>query len=265
MKQNKYDDPAFFAAYRDMQRSREGLEAAGEWPAFRTMLPPFRDKRVLDLGCGFGWHCRYARAEGARSVVGVDLSERMLAQARVLGTDPAVRYENAAIEDLAFPDGSFDVVLSSLALHYVADVRSVCVKVYRWLTPGGAFVFSVEHPIFTARAAQDWHYGADGERLHWPVDDYQHEGLRRTSWLAENVAKYHRTIAGYLNPLLECGFILRRIEEPVPAAETRARDLARDPALKDEWRRPMFLLARADRPEHEHGKYAIAFHGGWAY
>ncbi len=55
MKQNKYDDPAFFANYRQMARSIGGLDEAGEWPAFRALLPTLRDKTVLDLGCGFGW------------------------------------------------------------------------------------------------------------------------------------------------------------------------------------------------------------------
>ena len=73
MKQNKYDDPAFFANYSQMARSIGGLDAAGEWPAFRALLPTLRDKTVLDLGCGFGWHCRYAREQQARAVVGVDL------------------------------------------------------------------------------------------------------------------------------------------------------------------------------------------------
>mgnify|MGYP002317630958 CR=1 FL=1 len=73
MKENKYDDPIFFDKYSRMPRSKEGLDAAGEWHVLRRMLPPFEGKRVLDLGCGFGWHCRYAAEQGATSVVGVDL------------------------------------------------------------------------------------------------------------------------------------------------------------------------------------------------
>jgi hypothetical protein len=72
MKQNKYDDPAFFANYSQMARSIGGLEAAGEWPAFRELLPTLADKNVLDLGCGFGWHCRYARQQQARNEIILD-------------------------------------------------------------------------------------------------------------------------------------------------------------------------------------------------
>ena len=81
MKENKYDDPEFFDAYARMDRSERGLEAAGEWPALRRLLPDLRGRVVLDLGCGYGWHCRYALESGATSVTGVDISERMIARA----------------------------------------------------------------------------------------------------------------------------------------------------------------------------------------
>ena len=65
MKENKYDDPQFFEKYSHMARSEQGLEGAGEWYALQKMLPDFSGKRVLDLGCGYGWHCRYAARQGA--------------------------------------------------------------------------------------------------------------------------------------------------------------------------------------------------------
>jgi SAM-dependent methyltransferase len=196
---------------------------------------------VLDLGCGFGWHCRYAREQQARSVVGVDLSERMLARARETTDDPGVEYRRSAIQDIDFPADDFDIVISSLALHYVERFDLVCRRVHRCLTAGGAFVLSVEHPIFTARAAQDWHHGPDGERLHWPVDDYQQEGLRHARWMGDVVVKYHRTIATYVNTLIASGFRVTKLLEPEPPAEM----LISRPDWKDERRRPIFLLIAA--------------------
>ena len=90
MKQDIYDDKGFFLQYSKMRRSTGGLDSAEEWPAFRALLPDLMDKYVLDLGCGFGWHCRYARQQKARSVIGVDLSEQMLAQAKALTNDLGV-------------------------------------------------------------------------------------------------------------------------------------------------------------------------------
>lgn len=241
MKQNKYDDSAFFDSYSQMARSIGGLDAAGEWPAFRQMLPPLRDKNVLDLGCGYGWHCRYARTQQARSVVGVDISEKMIARARESTNDPAIEYRQLAIEDIDFPAETFDVVISSLAFHYVESFDIVCKKVYHCLVPEGVFVFSVEHPIFTALPAQDWYYGQHGERLHWPVDRYQDEGMRQARFLGHDVVKYHRTVATYLNTLLATGFTITRLSEPQPTQEM----LNSRPDMQDETRRPMFLLIAA--------------------
>ena len=82
MKENKYDNDEFFAQYSKFPRSVDGLTAAGEWHELRKMLPDFAGKRVLDIGCGFGWHCMYAAEHGAASVIGTDISEKMLAVAR---------------------------------------------------------------------------------------------------------------------------------------------------------------------------------------
>jgi SAM-dependent methyltransferase len=241
MKQNKYDDPLFFEKYGKMARSVGGLEAAGEWPAFRSLLPDMKNKRVLDLGCGFGWHCRYARESGAQHILGIDLSKNMLERARALTDDVSLEYRQSAIEDLQFAPGQFDAVISSLALHYVEYFDAVCQNVFRWLTERGTFVFSVEHPVFTSRAAQYWHLGPSGERLHWPVDDYYEEGIRHTHWLADDVVKYHRTVTSYVNGLIESGFQIAKIEEPTFTRES----VEGHPESVDERRRPMFLLLSA--------------------
>jgi SAM-dependent methyltransferase len=241
MKQNKYDDPDFFDAYSQMPRSISGLDAAHEWKFFRAMLPNLHGKRVLDLGCGFGWHCRYVREQGGQSVVGVDLSEKMLERARAATDDPGVTYLRMAIEDIDFEEGVFDVAISSLALHYVERFDLVCDTVARSLTGGGAFVFSVEHPIFTAAPSQQWCAGPNGERRHWPVDGYQEEGRRVTQWLAPDVVKYHRTFATYINTLIDAGFRIAGVSEAPVSAET----IVEKPEWKDDSRRPTFFLISA--------------------
>ncbi|MED4753060.1 class I SAM-dependent methyltransferase [Brevibacillus choshinensis] len=242
MKQNKYDDTEFFSAYQKMSRSIKGLEAAGEWHVFRSLLPDLRYKHVLDLGCGYGWHCRYVREQQASSVVGVDLSEKMLQKAREQTHDPAITYMQMAVEDIAFANDQFDVVISSLAFHYIESFGELCQKIYDCLKPGGTFLFSVEHPIFTSRKEQDWFVDEEGNRLHWPVDNYQAEGMRVTSFLAENVIKFHRTIATYMNDVIQAGFVIKVVKEPMPPEE-----MVGDDWMKDENRRPMFLMLSAEK------------------
>jgi SAM-dependent methyltransferase len=197
--QNVYDDPQFFAGYSRLPRSEAGLAAVYEWPAFQRLLPAsLQGLRVLDLGCGFGYFAREARTRGARQVVAVDLSERMLEAARAATHDDAILYIRAALEDHVPGTAAFDLVVSSLALHYIADYAALVSKVAAGLVPGGRFAFSVEHPIFTAHGSADWHFDANGARLHWPVDRYRDEGERRTHWFVDGVVKYHRTVETYV-------------------------------------------------------------------
>ncbi|WP_019537630.1 class I SAM-dependent methyltransferase [Paenibacillus ginsengihumi] len=241
MKQNKYDDDVFFNKYSNMNRSKNGLEGAGEWHELKKMMPNFKDKRVLDLGCGFGWHCRYAVENGARSVIGIDISQKMLSEAKSKTKYGNIEYICMPIEDIDFPEESFDVVISSLALHYVKSLEDVLVRVYKCLSKGGDFVFSVEHPIFTAQGPQDWYYDGKGNILHWPVDHYFTEGIRNAKFLGEEVIKYHRTLTTYLNSLIKLGFEITGVVEPKPAENM----LNTVPGMLDELRRPMMLLVSA--------------------
>src|SRR5476649_1326315 len=110
MTQNIYDDEAFFAGYSRLGRSVEGLDGAPEWPALRAVLPDLRGLRVLDLGCGFGWFCRWARQNGAAQILGIDVSEKMLARSRATTEDAAITYTRADMECLELSAVSFDLV-----------------------------------------------------------------------------------------------------------------------------------------------------------
>lgn len=238
MKQNKYDDSIFFDKYSKMERSKNGLESAGEWHELKKMLPDFQGKRVLDLGCGFGWHCRFAIENGAKSVVGVDISQKMLNEAKNKTKSEDIKYICMPIEDIDFPDNSFDVVISSLAFHYVQSFEDILSKVSKCLSSGGDFIFSVEHPIFTAQGTQDWYYDNEGNIIHWPVDKYFTEGLRRANFLGEDVVKYHKTMTTYVNSLIKSGFEITGLVEPMPEENL----LHTVPGMLDELRRPMMLL-----------------------
>lgn len=240
MKQNKYDDKAFFEKYSQMDRSVKGLEAAGEWKTLEKMLPDFNDKRVLDLGCGFGWHCQYAIEHGAKDVLGIDISEKMLFEARKR-TNNKIKYFRIPIEDIDFPEDSFDAVISSLAFHYLVSFEDVVKKVKDLLVVGGDFVFSVEHPIFTAYGSQDWYYNESGDILHFPVDNYFFEEERKAIFLGKEVIKYHKTLTTYLNGLIKGGFEITGIVEPQPS-----EDLIKTiESMKNELRRPMMLIVSA--------------------
>ncbi|TVY43343.1 Uncharacterized protein LOCC1_G004605 [Lachnellula occidentalis] len=243
MAQNIYDDSAFFEEYIEVPRQVQGLDAAPEWPTLRAMIPDLHGSRFLDLGCGFGWTCRWARENGAQAAHGIDLSQNMLSKAKDFPEDPAITYLQADLDNVKLQALSFDVAFSSLALHYLKNLPELVAQVYQSLTQGGTFVFSTEHPIWTAPRNPDWILDAEGRNV-WPLDRYLSEGPRITNWMAEGVIKQHRTIATYITILLQTGFVLSAIDEWGPAPQqieefpdwVKARD------------RPPFLLMKVVKP-----------------
>lgn len=237
---NEYDNFEFFNKYKDMKRSIDGLEAAGEWHEFRKMLPDIREKNILDLGCGFGWHCRYFVDEGAKFVIGVDLSKNMLDVAKQKTNAQLIEYLNMPIEDFDYQENFFDIVISSLVFHYIEDFDSIIKKIKKYLKSDGLLIFSVEHPIFTSIDKQDWYYDELGNPIHWPIDYYFDEGIRKTIFLEKRVIKYHRTLTTYINTLILNEFDIVKLVEPIPPEH-----LIED--MKDEIRRPMMLLIKCKK------------------
>ncbi|CAO3654455.1 unnamed protein product [Mucor hiemalis] len=217
---SEYDDNKdFFKKYSEINRSKEGLKGASEWHELKNMLPDFHGKRVLDLGCGYGWHCKYASENGASSVTGVDISAKMIEQANKRNNDPHVEYHVKRMEDVDYPADSFDVVISSLAIHYLESFDVV-----------------LENPIFTAYGTGDWYRDDKGNPIHWPVDHYFDEGARNADFLGEKVKKYHKTLGTYINTLIQNGFNISKVSEPIPDQDILGKD------LQNEQRRPMMLI-----------------------
>lgn len=155
---NEYDNEKFFEEYAKMSRSKEGLKAAGEWHQLKPLFPSLEGKSVLDLGCGYGWHCKFAEEQGATKILGIDLSKKMIEEAQKRNSGNQIEYRISGLEEYDYPENEWDCVISNLALHYIEDIVEIFQKVYRTLKPGGIFLFNIEHPVFTAGVGQDWIY-----------------------------------------------------------------------------------------------------------
>lgn len=236
----EYDNDSFFSQYAQMPRSKQGLEAAGEWHQLKPLFPPLAGKSVLDLGCGYGWHCKYAETQGATEILGVDVSQKMIAEAQARNSGGKISYRVCGMEQYAYPENRWDCVVSNLALHYIKNLEPIFKKVYETLKPGGVFLFNIEHPVFTAGVQQEWIYTEDGKPKYWPVDGYFIPGERKTHFLGCDVIKYHHTLTQILMGLRHAGFVLDTVEEAQPPQE-----MLHLPGMTDELRRPMMLLVKA--------------------
>ena len=241
-RQNIYDNEEFFEGYKKLRERKVNANNLFEIPVLTSMLPDLNGKRILDLGCGFGEHCMEYVRKGAVRVVGIDISEKMLEVARKENADPKIEYINMPMEDIGKLKEQFDVAISSLAFHYVENFASVVADISKHLVSGGVFVFSQENPINTCHAGGDrWTRDENGNKLYVNLKNYSVEGKRESTWFVDNVVKYHRRFSTVVNNLADAGFIIEKMEEPLPDEEL----LKKYPEYEDLFHKPDFLIVRA--------------------
>jgi demethylmenaquinone methyltransferase/2-methoxy-6-polyprenyl-1,4-benzoquinol methylase len=105
-------------------------------------LPPLGRPRCLDIACGTGDLCeRLAAKYPDAEIVGLDLTEEMLAIARTRVRGPRVTFREGDMCRMDFPDGSFDVVTGGYALRNAPDLKQALAEIRRVLKPGGMAAF----------------------------------------------------------------------------------------------------------------------------
>lgn len=200
-----------------------------EAPGLRALLPPLAGRRVLDAGCGGGRTSAWLVEAGAE-VVGIDVSPELLRLARE--RLPAASFVLADLaEPLPFADSSFDLVVSSLVMHYLRDWEPPLRELRRVLRPDGVLVLSTHHPAMDAELAGSVDYFAT-ELLRdvWTVGGRERE-----------VRFWHRPLSRMFREIADAGFRVDALSEPQPLPETRER-------FPEAWERltrnPHFLFLR---------------------
>ena len=224
-KQNIYDDEVFFENFRSSRSSPVNFNDCVETPILLAMLPDLKGKAILDIGCGMGQHARQYADMGAASVLGIDLSEKMLAFARTRNGGENITYRRLAMEALDAIDAQFDLVTSSLAFDYVEDFEGLMAAIHRRLKAGGELVFSMSHPIVTAWDGVYDRYTRTqtGERLYANLRNYCVEGPRKVDWVVKGYECFHRTVSTLINALVRAGFTIWECQEAHAPDELRQR------------------------------------------
>lgn len=237
MKQNIYDQTEFFNQYSKLRKKTNNHNNLIEQPAFESLLPVLNGLTILDLGCGNGQNSKKLIERNADYVLGVDISSKMLSEARKLETNN-LKFIQLPMEDISSLSKTFDVVVSSLAFHYVQDFDRLLHDINQLLNPHGYLIFSQEHPLascYDDKHLSRWTKDDKGKKIHANVSDYMVSGARKSTWFDTEIIKYHRPFAEIINGLIEADFDIEKIIE--------APDHEMDFGYNSH--RPDFLLVRA--------------------
>lgn len=202
-----------------------------ERPATIALLGEVAGRRVLEVGCGPGALTAWLVDHGA-DVTAIDVSGEMVRLARERVGERARVLVADLSEPLAFvADGTVDVVVASLVLHYIEAWSPVLDELRRVLAPGGVVVFSTHHP------AMDW-------RLHSPADYFavkQVSEIWNKGGQDFEVTFWRRPLTAMTRAIAGSGFTIDELVEPEPRPELRDRDPEADESLRT---RPRFLFFR---------------------
>lgn len=249
MPENIYDNEIVFENYMKLRNDKENICANEviEMPAIYAELPNLDGKRVLDLGCGYGNNCIKSVEKGASYVLGIDISKKMIDLANKTNNHENIKYECLKMEDISTINEKFDVVISSLAFHYVEDFNKLTKDIYNVLNDGGILIFSQEHPLSTGTILNETCNGKTkinlGGKEYKLLSDYNICGPRKNDWLGTNYTKYHRNISTIINTLIGNKFQICKIIEPIATEENLKKNLK----YKNQLNMPYFMIIVAKK------------------
>ncbi|MFS1511597.1 class I SAM-dependent DNA methyltransferase [Chengkuizengella sp. SCS-71B] len=230
-----YNDEQFFKNYIKRRNRKESPNNIIEKPVLLEMIGNIEGKKVLDLGCGEAKFGLELLQRGCISYDGVEGSENMVREAIKNLNETGGKVYHSLMENWHFQADEYDLVVSGLALHYLAEIKDVFQNIYKSLLMDGRFIFSVQHPVLTSSIKSA---AASSSKEDWIVDDYFHSGERVEPWIDKMVVKYHRTIEEYYQLLKQAGFSIEDIREGAP----RVKEFSNESEYRRRMRIPLFLM-----------------------
>jgi SAM-dependent methyltransferase len=179
------------------------------------LLDATPDLRALELGCGSGHSLRYLAERGARELWGIALSPVQIsfAEETLRPFAGRVRLIESPMEvDPGVPPDYFDLVFSIYGVGWTTDLPATIALSARYLRPGGCFIVSGEHPVYSCL---EWN-GTQYSVVHSYLTEGPHEHL---SWKGVPIVIQHRTLGTFIGEVIRAGLQVEAlVETPLNAA-----------------------------------------------
>lgn len=184
-------------------------------PEISQLLGDTTGKRVLDAGCGNGcWTRRLAKQ--AKSVTGVDSSTELIKLARAKANPENVQYSaHDLTERLTFEDESFELVLSSMVLHYLPSLDITIAEFSRVLASNGEAIVCVQHPMYQYHYRAQARAGKESSIFPRTIGYFDRGSLKQITLFGKiEVPTYNRTLEEYVRIFSTNSFVLTDLREP---------------------------------------------------
>ncbi len=227
-------------------------------PAFFDILPEVNGLDGIDIGCGEGHNTRLLTLKGAR-LTAVDISETFIRRAKELNHQQ-IDYLVASATDLPFANDRFDFATSFMCLMDVPDSKKALQEACRVIKPGGFFQFSIAHPCFNtphrknlrnylgktyAIEVGDYFKNPEGRIEEWIFQSAPH--AMKQKWPKFKIPVFNKTLATWINDIIDSGFFVERVHEPFPDDQT----VVKIPAIQDAQVVSYFLHFRCRKREQD--------------
>lgn len=167
------------------------------------LLGDIKNKKILFAGCGDGRECIQAVEKGAQ-VIGIDISEKSIESAKRNCKNADFFVMN--FEELNFPEGSFDIIISLFAVMYTKELDKTLLGFRKVLKENRTIILAVPHPIRKMMKYNNLNYFVKGKQFeNW-------KGIERFN--------YYRLFEDYVDSFHNTKLILEKLIEPKPIKET---------------------------------------------
>jgi SAM-dependent methyltransferase len=200
-----------------------------EKPAIFSLIEEVEGKDILCLGCGSGEECDFFLRIGANRVVGIDNSKGLIETAKY--SYPQASFHCLDIQKIDLSTGKFDLIFSSLTLHYLDDWSELFLKIKKMLKPGGRFVFSIQHPIkWGAETTRNSEFNSFilGYKKFKKDDNFEIYGdylnerkIQDELFGRMKVIYYHKPLSTIFKIIRDAGFEVEDFLEPKPIEKAK--------------------------------------------